>query len=191
MRLQPQFAAMFMCLGLGIAGCAQGQDMMDNVQNAVHDFNPFGTAKQPLPGERKAMFPEGVPGVHQGVPPHLMQGARQDEPEVIAATPEPAPESRPARQRVRAAAAPPPQRDPPPRKQQRRAAPPAADEPAPDTVWPEPPRQSTQRPPARAAQRPAPAPAPASTPSAPSAGWAPPPQEPVQTQWPDPPQVRQ
>jgi hypothetical protein len=185
MRLHPLFAAMFISLGLGIAGCAQGQDMMDNVQNAVHDFNPFGTAKRPLPGERKAMFPEGVPGVHQGVPPHLMRGANQEEPEVIATTPEPAPAARPARQRVRAAAAPPPQRDPPPRKPQRRAAPTAADEPAPDTVWPAPPRQATQRPPAQAVQRPGPAPA------APQTGWAPPPQEPVQTQWPDPPQVRQ
>ena len=30
--------------------------------------------KKPLPGERKAVFPEGVPGVPQGVPPEMVQG---------------------------------------------------------------------------------------------------------------------
>src|SRR3954452_15726078 len=33
-------------------------------------FNP----KKPLPGERKAMFPGGVPGVPQGVPEELRKG---------------------------------------------------------------------------------------------------------------------
>jgi hypothetical protein len=36
-------------------------------------FNP----KKPLPGERKAMFPGGVPGVPQGVPPELTKGYQQ------------------------------------------------------------------------------------------------------------------
>ena len=30
--------------------------------------------KKPLPGDRRAVFPEGVPGVPQGVPPELVQG---------------------------------------------------------------------------------------------------------------------
>jgi hypothetical protein len=32
------------------------------------------TSKKPLPGERKPLFPEGVPGVSKGVPPELMKG---------------------------------------------------------------------------------------------------------------------
>src|SRR5260221_8621850 len=30
--------------------------------------------KKPLPGERRPMFPSGVPGVPQGVPPDLVKG---------------------------------------------------------------------------------------------------------------------
>ncbi len=30
--------------------------------------------KKKLPGDRRAVFPEGVPGVAQGVPPELMKG---------------------------------------------------------------------------------------------------------------------
>ena len=33
--------------------------------------------KKKLPGERKAMFPEGVPGVQQGVPKEYMQGYQE------------------------------------------------------------------------------------------------------------------
>lgn len=33
--------------------------------------------KKPLPGERHAVFPEGVPGVTQGIPPELMMGSQQ------------------------------------------------------------------------------------------------------------------
>jgi outer membrane biosynthesis protein TonB len=36
--------------------------------------------KKPLPGERHALFPEGVPGVTQGVPPELMKGQAQSQP---------------------------------------------------------------------------------------------------------------
>jgi hypothetical protein len=32
------------------------------------------STKKPLPGERKALFPEGVPGVSKGVPQELMKG---------------------------------------------------------------------------------------------------------------------
>jgi hypothetical protein len=36
--------------------------------------------KKPLPGERHAVFPEGVPGVTQGIPPELMPGGQQAQP---------------------------------------------------------------------------------------------------------------
>jgi hypothetical protein len=44
------------------------------------DFDPdkldiFGLSeKKKLPGDRKAVFPEGVPGVSQGIPPEFMKG---------------------------------------------------------------------------------------------------------------------
>src|ERR1700742_3487027 len=44
--------------------------------SSCESFDPsdwFNT-KKPLPGERKEMFPEGVPGVPQGVPAELVQG---------------------------------------------------------------------------------------------------------------------
>jgi len=193
MRSRSLCTAMMLSLGLGLAGCASGQDAMDSVQNAVHDFNPFGTGKTPLPGQRKALFPEGVPGVHQGVPPELMRGAPQ-EPEVVTATPEPPPAAKPARPRVRAAAAPPAQRETQPRRQPRRTAspPPAAGAPAADDVWPAPPQAAPRQQPAQTTQRAAPAPAPQrAAPPAAAGGWAAPTHEPVPTQWPDPPKVSQ
>lgn len=45
-------------LGFGVAGC----ESMDKL-------NPFAEKRTPLPGERKALFPEGVPGVEFGAAP--------------------------------------------------------------------------------------------------------------------------
>ncbi len=48
--------------------------------SGCENFDPdkldvFGlNEKKKLPGERKALFPEGVPGVAQGVPPEYMKG---------------------------------------------------------------------------------------------------------------------
>ena len=60
-------------LALPLGGCGSMPD--------VPNFDPadwisgdiFGT-KKPLPGERKALFPEGVPGVARGVPQDLVKG---------------------------------------------------------------------------------------------------------------------
>jgi hypothetical protein len=35
--------------------------------------------KKPIPGDRKNLFPEGVPGVTQGVPPELIKGSPQQQ----------------------------------------------------------------------------------------------------------------
>jgi len=77
-------AAGVLSLGFTLAGCEDAKLM------AMFD------GKKKLPGERKEVFPGGVPGVQQGVPPELMKGYQpppEDKPpDVAAATaaPEPA-----------------------------------------------------------------------------------------------------
>lgn len=170
MSSRSSIAVVLACIGLGAAGCSSTSDIVDSLQSTVHDFNPFGTSKKPLPGERKAVFPEGVPGVEQGIPPHLMQGQQQladpNAPAVIAAPSEsssiePAQRSKPRPTRTaRPKPAPPPDdaadAAPAPRRpaQARRQAPAAGSEPAQqaEAAWPAPAQQQ-----APAAQWPAPA----------------------------------
>jgi len=57
---------------VGLSACADGFD--------VDKLDVFGLSEKPkLPGERKPVFPEGVPGVSQGVPPELIKGAHPTE----------------------------------------------------------------------------------------------------------------
>jgi hypothetical protein len=68
MRRRPITIACLLALGLTLSGC--------------ESFDPtdwFNT-KKPLPGDRKAVFPGGVPGVAQGVPPELVEGYRPPPP---------------------------------------------------------------------------------------------------------------
>ena len=51
-----------------VAGCADGDFDMDKLD--VLGLNK----KKPLPGKREALFPNGVPGVEQGIPPEYMKG---------------------------------------------------------------------------------------------------------------------
>src|SRR4051794_28386069 len=51
----------------------------------------FFDTKQKLVGERKAVFPEGVPGVPEGVPKELVKGNQQQQAAIDAAAPEPEP----------------------------------------------------------------------------------------------------
>lgn len=51
-------AALVLSLGLGLSAC----ESMDKM-------NPFKEKEVPLAGERKPLFPEGVPGVQFGAPP--------------------------------------------------------------------------------------------------------------------------
>ncbi len=99
--------------------------------------------KKKLPGERRALFPEGIPGVAQGVPPDLMKGYQPPPEEAQAVAPEPpkpAPRrvARPARVTVQPPA---PQQnsqreaDPPPQQSQQ-AAPS-------QSPWPDAPRTGT------------------------------------------------
>jgi hypothetical protein len=75
-----------------LAGCGGGG--MANFDPS--DLLDFMDTKKKLPGDRKPVFPEGVPGLEQGVPKDLYKGARQDQadqpPPVDAAAAAPAPE---------------------------------------------------------------------------------------------------
>ena len=53
-------------VGLGMACALSGCGSLD-----PRDWFDFSN-KKPLPGERRLVFPEGVPGVPQGVPPELV-----------------------------------------------------------------------------------------------------------------------
>src|SRR2546430_7180844 len=61
------------------------------------DMLDFLDTKKKLPGDRKPVFPEGVPGLEQGVPKDLYKGARQqqlDEQNAAAAAPPPEPQQK-------------------------------------------------------------------------------------------------
>src|SRR5262245_797343 len=127
-------------LPLSLAGCGTFWDgannMSDKFSDIMYDFNPFGTGKKPLPGERRPVFPEGVPGVQQGIPSDLMRHNNPQQPTDMAGQP---PGTEPAQQ-------PPPQSATAqqPKKTVRRARSTTAIEPEPgdppeDGVWPPPP----------------------------------------------------
>ena len=95
---------------------------------STFDPSEWFNTKKPLPGDRKAMFPGGVPGVPQGVPPELVDGYREPEPpppQVVEEKPKPKPKPRPKQ-----AAA--PRAAPPPQQQQAGQS---------QSVFPEPPRR--------------------------------------------------
>ena len=71
--------------GLFLAGC-DSFDPLDKFQ----DWDLM-SSKKPLPGERRPVFPEGVPGVAQGVPPDMVKGYQpppEEPPPVVQAKPE-------------------------------------------------------------------------------------------------------
>src|SRR5882724_9456450 len=59
---------------LPLGGCASVGDAIDPTEWFSGEL--FNTKKK-LPGERKAVFPEGVPGVSQGIPSELVKGNQQ------------------------------------------------------------------------------------------------------------------
>lgn len=82
-------ATVLVALSSALAGCGS----MGNFDPS--DLLDFLDTKKKLPGDRKPVFPEGVPGLEQGVPKDLYKGARQiDDPnaQVAAAPAAPPPE---------------------------------------------------------------------------------------------------
>ena len=55
--------------GLALGGC-DSFDPLDKFQ----DWDLMGGGKTKLKGERREVFPQGVPGVPQGVPPEMVKG---------------------------------------------------------------------------------------------------------------------
>lgn len=75
-----------------LGGCAGGMSNFD-----PSDMLDFLDTKKKLPGERKPVFPEGVPGLEQGVPKELYKGSQQqpEDPAAQTAAPAPAPVEEP------------------------------------------------------------------------------------------------
>jgi hypothetical protein len=76
----------FAALAFALAGC-DSFDPLDKFQ----DWDIMGSSKPPIRGERRDVFPQGVPGVPQGVPPDMVKGYQpppEEPPPVIAAKPE-------------------------------------------------------------------------------------------------------
>jgi hypothetical protein len=77
-------AAVVIALSGALAGCSTGISNWDPT-----DLLDFLDTKKKLPGERKPVFPGGVPGLEQGVPKDLYKGAaQQDTPGVAVVQPE-------------------------------------------------------------------------------------------------------
>ena len=89
-RLQRLIAAsVLVALSGAVGGCASQINSFDPME-----WLDFLDTKKKLPGERKPVFPEGVPGVEQGVPKGLYKGAQQpdvDPNAQVAAAPPPPP----------------------------------------------------------------------------------------------------
>ena len=132
-------------LSLALGGCETGgfwdkaNSVSDRFNDMMTDFAPFGTSKKPLPGERRAVFPEGVPGVQQGVPPELMRGNQQAI-ETPGEPPAPAPEPKAKAKKV-AKTKPPARPRAAPAEPAEPAEPAASSDPPEDGVWPPPPKR--------------------------------------------------
>src|ERR1700694_4389280 len=81
-------AAVLIALCGALGGCSSGFGSFDPT-----DLLDWLDTKKKLPGERKPVFPEGVPGLEQGVPKDLYKGAQQQQevPPVAEQPPPPAP----------------------------------------------------------------------------------------------------
>ena len=85
-------ASVLVALSGAVGGCA----------SQINSFDPMEwldwlDTKKKLQGDRKPVFPEGVPGLEQGVPKSLYKGAQQDADQNAqqAAVPPPPPETKP------------------------------------------------------------------------------------------------
>src|SRR5665811_1026599 len=66
-------ASVLIALTSALAGCSSSIYSWDPT-----DLLDFLDTKKKLPGERKPVFPDGVPGLEQGVPKELYKGSAQE-----------------------------------------------------------------------------------------------------------------
>ena len=69
-------ASVLIALAGALAGCSSGFGNFDPA-----DLLDFLDTKKKLPGDRKPVFPDGVPGLEQGVPKELYKGSAQQQPD--------------------------------------------------------------------------------------------------------------
>src|SRR5947209_13985240 len=76
MRLSQRLiaSAVLIALSGALGGCSTGFGGWDPT-----DLLDIFDSKKKLPGERKPVFPDGVPGLEQGVPKQLYKGAQADQ----------------------------------------------------------------------------------------------------------------
>jgi hypothetical protein len=80
-------SAVLITLSGVLGGCSSGLSNWD-----PSDLLDIFDTKKKLPGDRKPVFPDGVPGLEQGVPKELYKGASQvdqQNPQAVAAAPPP------------------------------------------------------------------------------------------------------
>jgi hypothetical protein len=113
MRRSQRLTASVVLIALSgvLGGCSTNFSSWD-----PSDLLDFLDTKKKLPGDRKPVFPDGVPGLEQGVPKNLYKGASQQETE---------------QQNIQAAAVPPPE-DPKSKKSKGKNTPPVTANTAPD-----------------------------------------------------------
>ena len=144
---------------LSLAGCANGSKEFD-----LDPSTWFPDGKKKLPGERREIFPGGVPGVTQGVPPEMIKGSPQqlaaqagEQPAPPPEPPKPEAKAKPKARPKVARPAPPPA-DPDAGQAQPAAAPAPRQQAQPSGNWPAPQAQQQQQPPAAPAASAWPAP---------------------------------
>lgn len=76
MRLSQRLIAATVLIALSgaVAGCSSSLGNWDPT-----DLLDFLDTKKKLPGERKPVFPDGVPGLEQGVPKDMYKGSTQEQ----------------------------------------------------------------------------------------------------------------
>lgn len=97
-------ASVLISLAGVLAGCSGGISSFDPT-----DLLDFMDTKKKLPGDRKPVFPEGVPGLEQGVPKELYKGSveeQQQQQQAAAAAEAPKAEPEPKPKKTRRAAKP-------------------------------------------------------------------------------------
>jgi hypothetical protein len=70
-------AALLVSLSGVLAGCSESLDKVSSWDPT--DYLDFFDTKKKIPGERKPVFPNGVPGLEPGVPKQLYKGSTQEQ----------------------------------------------------------------------------------------------------------------